>query len=449
MPRELEGEVQKTLDELDAKLLTADERLARIAKVIGEATQVSAGRSPGSARLRMLPMNLWDLLSRAGILMQHEGERPWLPLRQHGQGLQSLAVLFLFQASASLQVLEDAQEGVEPVFAIEEPEAHLHPQAARTLWKRVSSLPGQKVVTTHSPYFVQHVPLENLRIVRLNNGRTELSRMPHRVSSDIPWHADLEGLTRTHARMIARDAGTNCLAATQWFDADIADRLEGVLRGGPNTENLKARIAKFRRECRTLLSPDDELELTIVGRRLRGEIMFAKRWVLVEGASDFALVHAIAQGLGWPLDDHGVAVIDFQNNGSPGVYAALADAFGVPWTMVADGDEGGKDFRKQLLRRGFMESDINEKMSTLTPPNDLEAQLLADGHESLLRDILHNEGWTSARTCTREELLARLRKKKTEYATMLALVVAQDAPLASRMPKPFVDLILELKNNSA
>ena len=37
------------------------------------------------------------------------------------------------------------------------PRTHLHPQA-RTLWAHVHGLPGQKIITTHSPYFVQHVP---------------------------------------------------------------------------------------------------------------------------------------------------------------------------------------------------------------------------------------------------------------------------------------------------
>ena len=56
-----------------------------------------------------------------------------------------------------------------PVLALEEPETHLHPQAARTLWSHVSNLPGQKVITTYSPYFVQHLPFRDLRLIRLGN----------------------------------------------------------------------------------------------------------------------------------------------------------------------------------------------------------------------------------------------------------------------------------------
>jgi putative ATP-dependent endonuclease of the OLD family len=157
IPGEIEGEVQKTLDGLDAQLLGADPRLGDIAAMIGQAAKVAVGQSEGEARLRMLPMNSWDLISRASLVLKNENLGPWLPLDRHGQGLQSLAVIFLFQA-AVFQQLEEEQPGTEPIFLLEEPEAHLHPQAARTLWERVSALPGQKVVTTHSPYFVQNVP---------------------------------------------------------------------------------------------------------------------------------------------------------------------------------------------------------------------------------------------------------------------------------------------------
>ena len=76
-------------------------------------------------------------------------------------------MIFLFQAFVEHLVRELYEQDSEPVLALEEPETHLHPQAARTLWTHVRALPGQKIVTTHSPYFVQHVPFRDLRLVRL------------------------------------------------------------------------------------------------------------------------------------------------------------------------------------------------------------------------------------------------------------------------------------------
>ena len=187
VPAELEQEIMQTLDDLDTKLLTSDPRFAQIAETIGHATEVAAGATPGAAKLRMLPLNLWDLLTRAGIVLKNEESLPWLPLDHHGQGLQSLAVIFLLQAAISQGLSEKLDEGAEPIFAIEEPEVHLHPQAARTLWQRISELPGQKIVSTHSPYFIQHVPLRNIRLIRFADNETSVSALQKRVVSDLPW----------------------------------------------------------------------------------------------------------------------------------------------------------------------------------------------------------------------------------------------------------------------
>jgi len=137
IPAELETEAMEILADLDARIVAADSKLSEIADMIGQATRVAIGEGPGAARLNTLPLAIEDMLQRTGIVLRNEELRPWLPLGHHGQGLQSLAVIFLFQAAILQQLAETEQSGVEPVFAIAEPEVHLHPQAARTLWERV------------------------------------------------------------------------------------------------------------------------------------------------------------------------------------------------------------------------------------------------------------------------------------------------------------------------
>ncbi len=101
VPPELEKSIKITLDSLDAELLKADPKLSQIAETIGRATEIAMENNPGAAKLRMLPLNVWDMLARAGIILRNEDFRPWLPLGHHGQGLQSLSVIFLFQRQPS------------------------------------------------------------------------------------------------------------------------------------------------------------------------------------------------------------------------------------------------------------------------------------------------------------------------------------------------------------
>ncbi|MGH8679676.1 MAG: ATP-dependent nuclease, partial [Burkholderiales bacterium] len=333
IPEELEADALRILAELDARIIAADPKLATIADLIGQATRVAIGEGPGAARLNTLPLAIEEMLQRTGIVLRNENLRPWLPLGHHGQGLQSLAVIFLFQAAVLQQLAEAERPGIEAIFAIEVPEAHLHPQAARTLWERVQTLSGQKLMTTHSPYFVQHVPLRDLRLVRLRGGCTEFSSIPRQIVSDLPWTAALDGLVRgaTAAKVFAKDLATGRVAAVSWFDENMADALARCYRGDADAATKAQAVGTFRHACRIVPSVEDEEELGLHGRRVRGEIFFARRWILVEGVSEYLLVHALGRAFGWPVDAHGVSVIDFQQSGSAGVYPALATAFGIPW----------------------------------------------------------------------------------------------------------------------
>jgi putative ATP-dependent endonuclease of OLD family len=220
-------------------------------------------------------------------------------------------------------------------------------------------------------------------------------------------------------------------------------------RGDPDLARRSAAIRALRHACRILPSSDDEEELGFHGRRVRGEIFFARRWILVEGVTEYLLVHALGEALGWPLDAHGAAVIDFQQSGSAGIYPALAEAFGIPWHMIVDGDDEAIKFQRQILDRGFELAELVGRFSTLLPPNDLEDQLIADGHEEILRQILAEIGGQSALTCPFEEFRSRLKNKKTGYMGVLSLRVAADPALAARMPEPFVTLVTSLRDNTA
>ena len=301
-------------------------------------------------------------------------------------------------------------------------------------------------MTTHSPYFLQYVPLKDIRLVQLRAGATQIASLPNHIVSDIPWTDALDGFVRGVAEEIFfRDEPTNCVAAQRWFDESMATRLRRRYRRDPDYATRIHQVRELRHACRILASPEEEEELGFHGRRVRGEIFFARRWILVEGVTEYLLLHALGKSLGWPLDAHGVAVIDFQQSGNAAIYPALAEAFGIPWHMIVDGDQEANKFRKQIIDRGFSEDDLDDHFAALPAPNDLEDQLIADGHEQLLREILASIVGRSALECPADVFLARLKNRKTGYMTILARRVAEDQAIAQNMPTPFVDLIVGLR----
>lgn len=447
IPPSLEEKIKKTLDDLDSDLLASDPKLSQIAQTIGKSTEVAIqDNRTGAAKLRMLPLNAWDMLARAAVILRNGEFKPWLPLDHHGQGLQSLAIIFLFQAAAAQQIEDGLSEGTEPIFAIEEPEAHLHPQAARTLWKRISDLSGQKLVTTHSPYFVQNVPMHNLRIVRLRDGSTKVYSIPKHIHSSIPWSQELDDLVRGKGLgCFVNNPETNTIQVNAPFTESIADDIKRCFARAADKANIEAAIDSLRHDSRLLITPEDEAELSFFGRRVRGEIFFANRWVLVEGPCEYLLLNALAEIKGYDFDQNGVAIIDFQNNGNAGIYPAIADALGIPWRMFTDGDPESEKFKKQLLKRGFHDGDLAAYFCTLTPPNNLEDQLIADGNEALLREVLRDIGDADATSCSLPDLKKKLKKDKTGYIGGLCTRLLKEPVLAEKMPKIFLDYVDELK----
>jgi putative ATP-dependent endonuclease of OLD family len=273
--------------------------------------------------------------------------------------------------------------------------------------------------------------------------------LPLSIVSGLPWNNSLDGFMQGGGgRIFECDQATGRVAARSWFDEAMAGRLAHCYDGDADAAARVAEVQVLRHSCRILPTSEDESELGFHGRRVRGEIFFARRWILVEGVTEYLLVQAIGKALGLPLDTHGIAVIDFQQSGSAGIYPALAEAFGIPWHMITDGDHEAAKFKQQILDRGFVEADLVGRFETMPAPNGLEDQLLADGHEQLLRQILASISGQGALTCHLDEFRARLKNRKTGYMGVLSLRVAADPALAQKMPAPFVNLINSLKGGA-
>lgn len=444
IPSKLESRVQRVLDLLNKKLLHADPRLAQIANTLSGATRVAARDRVGSVDLRLLPLKSWDLLSKAEIILRNEPDWPWLPLQRHGQGVQSLSVIFLFQAFVEHLLAELYEAESTPVLALEEPETHLHPQAARTLWTHVNALPGQKIITTHSPYFVQYVPFRDLRLVRLTQNGTEVRWLPPNFSAQVPHVPDLETVVTGSGGLLTYDRAAQTLTVSGKLAEETCRRLLVCYGTHPDRAVIHGVLRELQNRS-ILYMPDDELRaLETFARRIRGEIFFAQRWMIVEGQGEYLIVHALARQLGYDLDEHGVSVIDAVNNGHPATFAALARALGIPWLAVLDGDDTGQGYVRAITRRDFDGAFVAQRCKTL-PARNLEQQLLADGLEPELRSVLQCIGQADAPTIDRPTLEKRLQSSKTAYAAELAARISADEPLAQRMPQPFRDAIAALR----
>jgi putative ATP-dependent endonuclease of OLD family len=121
---------------------------------------------------------LRDLSKGVDVSFSTSGAQSF-PLARHGMGTRSLASLLVFRAYVSWRNKQAVKGGdqVHSVLALEEPESHLHPQAQRSLFAHINAIPGQRIVSTHSPYFAGQAQLEDLRLFIKSGGNTVVTQL--------------------------------------------------------------------------------------------------------------------------------------------------------------------------------------------------------------------------------------------------------------------------------
>ncbi len=136
--------------------------------------------SADSAGIDITPVSrkLRDMAKGVDISFATTGSQSF-PLTRHGMGTRSLASLLVFRAFASWRSEQaiKASNQIHTFLALEEPESHLHPQAQRSLFTHIKSIPGQRIVSTHSPYFAGQANLSDLRLFRKHGGNTIVTQL--------------------------------------------------------------------------------------------------------------------------------------------------------------------------------------------------------------------------------------------------------------------------------
>lgn len=190
----------------------------------------------------------------------------------------SANVLYIALKSLEIQLKAAEEERLHTIFAIEEPEAHLHPNLQRLVYKEfwqerqtadVSASKQTAILTTHSPHVVSVSPLRSLALLKR--------------SSTI---------------------GTT----------------------GVSTARLP-------------LSEHDAQDLERYIDVTRAEIAFARGVILVEGVAEQFLVPKIARKLDFDLDEHGVVVAAVMGTNFD-VYVQLFSRSGldIPFVVLTDLD---------------------------------------------------------------------------------------------------------------
>lgn len=147
----------------------------------------------------------------------------------------------------------------------------------------------------------------------------------------------------------------------------------------------------------TTLSDSEKRHFDYHVRVTRGAHLLARCWLLVEGQSEFWLFPKIASLLNSSIDEKNFAIIEFSQGGGPPPFIKAAQALGIEWFVVSDGDAAGT--RYNTAARGCLLASENEPDHILQLPNkDLEHELWGAGFDNVFKNAIDQAELTRLQT---------------------------------------------------
>lgn len=278
LAEKLKTDIELTLVQLREKLVAGSPPLAALQKELKDLSSVFAHPNL-DVRVSPVPSDVENLLRAMDLLLTETGQQE-LPISVQGMGTRSLSALLIFRAYVRAILASTSAPGTLSVAAFEEPEAHLHPQAQRAVLSVIDQIPGQRLISTHSPFVAAIADVYDIRVFRRE-----------RTGTTISWVSE-------------KNAST----------------------GAPTfTAEELAQVRRF------------------VQRR-HGEILFARVVGLFEGDTEDAAFPVFAKLFWpTGADSLGVSFVNVNGAGNYKHMILLLDMLKVPWVIFSDGDQAGVD----------------------------------------------------------------------------------------------------------
>ena len=155
-------EIEEQIKLLNEKAVSSNDILSNIKTTLKELDTAMDTRSEG-IEITPFTKKIRDL--NKGLTIYYTDRQDSFSMEYHGMGTRSWSSLLTLKAFISL-LSNNAQKDKSvffPILAIEEPEAHLHPNAQKKLYGQMDAIAGQKIIATHSPYIAATAKLGQIR----------------------------------------------------------------------------------------------------------------------------------------------------------------------------------------------------------------------------------------------------------------------------------------------
>ena len=128
-----------------------------------------------------------------------------------------------------------------------------------------------------------------------------------------------------------------------------------------------------------LLSAEETRKFNYHVRHARGELLFARCWLLVEGETEAWIYPAAARATNTDLHREGVRVVEYRQS-DVGLLVKIANALGIAWYCVGD-DDSQRHETARSIEENLSAADAADRL--VFPYPNIEVHLLSKGYDAI------------------------------------------------------------------
>lgn len=174
LPNEKIEEIESQLNSVNSMIIDNIPALRQTSSRIASIAE-TVGATDGIIEIEPLARKMSDLHKGMDIIFR-DGNAARFPIAQHGMGTRSWISFLTLGAYIDWDLRRMAEEEPDSsayiLLTMEEPEAHLHPQAQQKLYSQICEFSGQRIISTHSPNVVAQANLDDLIHFEKKDGKT-------------------------------------------------------------------------------------------------------------------------------------------------------------------------------------------------------------------------------------------------------------------------------------
>lgn len=176
LPEDVE-EIEKALNDINNDLVKNSEVLEHLSSSLNKITDV-VDSEKRSVEINPVSRKIRDLNKGMEIRFNDKDSESF-SIANQGMGTRSWATFLTLSAYIDWKLLEMKREEkpFHPLLLLEEPEAHLHPQAQRKIYSQMQKLVGQKLISTHSSIIAAQADLSSIIHVYKNGCSSSINNI--------------------------------------------------------------------------------------------------------------------------------------------------------------------------------------------------------------------------------------------------------------------------------